>query len=1365
MASPLMDKWRTVIGRSRGIGVRALAQEGLLRRTGSRFLSPWLQSDLTTSINHFNFPPIHLLSRTFSDGHFVARRVRIRAMEISTTHESSVVRPVRAADERLPSMQRQTSNPSSTSSDILVAHGPLHSPPMSTSAMVNNRQNSDDGDVQNQPPSNSSQTSQAPSITAAVADGRILTIRSKSWYARDSMQSILSKKPQPTISVSDPSSPLKPTTEDGNLRSRGPNHRGTYSKEHTMKHPEIEWIHRGQGRYLPASEIKNATPILSPRPTRYVSIEIHFSVTCFRVLNPIFRQSSDRSGSSAGFNSEHLEKMIKVLATHFDDHRRAINPFARETGSPSFKGQFNQVANLIRNNPRDQWPRLIDNIGDPNYREVTRKWNRLMDQTYPSIPRSEPDIVDENGPRTRLARQTNPISGLESRRSSRLIDNPRPSFTNSFTDDDEEDDDNEDQEDGDDEGNMSNASEEPIGPQKTFNRRYVESHPDEDFHHVGNGWYRRGSRPKITIRSTRGRDISASGSTKYGSEASYDLDSGKTIHHDDLSNYPGMTFHHTGNGWYKPGPSSSERRVSITVTSDGQLVSWKNGRYNDTSPKSEADENDFDGDISKLSSLFNDPDATVNKAYARKHPEIEWFHRGSGRYRPKSLSGRRGSDPDAAAASLTPTASSDRRSSRNDEMFANDFGDRYPHGDYPRRGSRRYQRSSRSLAEMEEDGADALYDKTYVEAHPGEEFHHRGQGRYARGPRVRPSVGAPIIDDQDSDGLVDSAYVHQHPDETFHHRGQGKWARGLPPPGSSNKVAVRGPGAKEKTDGGKPGEMEDEDGNKPPGLTALVLRVDGPEKWPNLQWFYRGGGKWCRMTKEQVEKMNNPSLRIKRPRLSAMTRGRSDGAEAQLQRETLGGEYARSEYDGPRRARGHALGRGLRKRNDQSGSQVEEVVRSKVSSNSQSKAPTPRPALLPPEEDRVLEEDLPSLYKDDWSSESEGEMNDAAGQVLRQLFKPLAQTELFVKALTKHDPAVRSLESLKALAENAQWALEQIQDEYLEIDKIVAQHPMSGKKERKPFRGGRNPVDIAVFEDRKEATLYDYTFDARKVGYQDPDAQRIVRDAEGRELRRRRNRVHTAVVHTQPGPEIVENAFGGEEVVSGKRAVKPVSRFDGVVVPPSRKRSRITLSTYQETTTTKSTSASTRVEDTYDDNTPRLTPDLATQPSKSSQGPQQQVQDYKAPTRGRWKDHVPKRIRELRGESVNSSRSSVERGSPKPGGSTIGGARKGRPPGSKNLHKRKDAGIKKGPRKAKTPNDGLTDPRSTPNPPASDASSPAAWSGSVAESVEQAEAFMSIEPETRPLVGPVRMNSMGHHTLSRTIVHDAVTQDVSHFRP
>lgn len=59
--------------------------------------------------------------------------------------------------------------------------------------------------------------------------------------------------------------------ENNDENAEGPNDRGTYSKEYTLKHPEIKWVHRGQGRYLPASEVKVDPPALTPRPTRYAA--------------------------------------------------------------------------------------------------------------------------------------------------------------------------------------------------------------------------------------------------------------------------------------------------------------------------------------------------------------------------------------------------------------------------------------------------------------------------------------------------------------------------------------------------------------------------------------------------------------------------------------------------------------------------------------------------------------------------------------------------------------------------------------------------------------------------------------------------------------------------------------------------------------------------------------------------------------------------------------------------------------------------------------------------------------------------------------------------------------------------------------
>ena len=41
--------------------------------------------------------------------------------------------------------------------------------------------------------------------------------------------------------------------------AEGPNQYGTFSKAYTLKHPEIKWVHRGSGRWLPAEEVKVVT--------------------------------------------------------------------------------------------------------------------------------------------------------------------------------------------------------------------------------------------------------------------------------------------------------------------------------------------------------------------------------------------------------------------------------------------------------------------------------------------------------------------------------------------------------------------------------------------------------------------------------------------------------------------------------------------------------------------------------------------------------------------------------------------------------------------------------------------------------------------------------------------------------------------------------------------------------------------------------------------------------------------------------------------------------------------------------------------------------------------------------------------------
>ncbi|KAK3725944.1 hypothetical protein LTR37_000092 [Vermiconidia calcicola] len=774
--------------------------------------------------------------------------------------------------------------------------------------------------------------------------------------------------------------------------------------------------------------------------------------------------------------------------------------------------------------------------------------------------------------------------------------------------------------------------------ESTFDRDYVEAHPDEQFYHTGNGWYKRGTRPRgrknAKQRDNEGHAVMRS------RDGSFQFNKNTTIHVSQLDNYPGVEFHHCGNGWYRAGPDSSGHRASrfggdvIEPTDDeeGEGVDEEDGEGEDED-EDEDEEEDIDG--------------VVSKEYTRRHPEIEWAHRGKGRYMRKSA---------VNALKATTTASASLEPERDQQIYSKAFVEAHPDEEFHHRGNARYmrgpppehwpsvQRRKSSLAPPPptQPDAGALFDKHYVSLHPELQFHHRGQGRYALGPRKSTSENGA---DGDAEGLYDTAWVEAHLNETFHHRGQGRWAKGMPPPGSSKKVAVRGPGAIERMDGS---DEEGDETNKPPGLTALVLRTEA-DKWPQFDWKYRGGGKWGRITKLEFEEMQRGNA-IRKPK----GRGRMSrigGPEAQLERESAAAAATQrlADDDGFQVA-GEMGADGMsrlevpppkRRRKRGTFHPKEDGTGTKQSSISHSQVPTPKPRMLEPEEDILTEEDLPQLYRDEWSPATE----DFDRPVHKQLnFRPINPPEKFVRALTKHEPASRPLENLKILANNTQAALDKIQAEYLRLDKITAPH---ARIPRKPAKGGRVPIDPQIFEDKKEADLYDYHFDPRRLGYQDPDTQKVQRDAEGRELRNRRHR-SGATNGTLPGWN-----FGEDELLGPRRAVKPVNRFDGTVEAP-RKRVR------NSGVTSKA---------------PSMTPDRGATPLGGSMR-----SGLGTLTTGRLlggSSTVPKRIRELRDESVGVGSVGRE-GSPN--GSS---ARKGRPPGSKNLHKRRDAGIKKGPRKAK----------------------------------------------------------------------------------
>lgn len=1019
----------------------------------------------------------------------------------------------------------------------------------------------------------------------------------------------------------------------------GPNHKGTYSKAYTLKHPEVKWVHRGQGRYLPTSSVSHSE----------LRAQSNFTPRTKAAQTPRL------SGRSS------LRRPSGDIDAYEDDHDLTFN------SQPSAS-------------------------------------KRLSDASY-SLRRRQSEVE--------------PITPGELR-AARLHRRSAP-FGNADGEDDQE-----VASDGDDDEDV-----------RTYPKSYVDTHPGHDWRHCGNGFYKKGlktSAPPSAYSSRRGsnrsqlkEEVEPQQETRY--------------HVSQLPAFPNETFAHCGNGWYKLASSSQAAHDQSAIDSGEE----------DPEPEPEPEPEERTGKFSKEEMI----------AYKNQHPDAQFIHRGNGRYVLADDLGSAVRTPavkvhvPAPAPAPTPAPAPVEDPLKT---FSKAYVQNHPSETFFHAGSGRYRRGSRPTTKRPSDAwkkpepvtsspvevgkihSSGLVDKQYVLEHPGQEFHHRGQGRYAFGPRPQdtPATAAAATkgkqihyededdeeveeeeeedeemeedeeeeeveeeDDEDDEDvgpsgfggeLVDSEYVKAHPNETFHHRGQGRWARGLPPPGSSNKTAVRGPGASTKASGTSFYQQPVEN---LPGQNELLIRSEGPDKYPQLEWYYRGGGKWARVpkTKEPVAKSGRVShSRAKKSQSSpAHQRVRYPNVvytDDEDDDPTVGGGSFQETPNDSRRPSlngGELAGTALERRRRTNFSQQEDFdelskLTSKNSSQ-KSKTATPKPQRLTLEEDRLSdEENFPSLYANSWPQPSKDEPFDAAARLMRTMYRPLNSPDVFVNALTRKDAAVRPKEVLQATTAHVQKILQEIQDEYLALDKITAPH---ARIARKPVKGGRVPFDSAVWEDKKEADLYDYNFDSRKVGYQDPDAQKIIRDAEGRELRKRRNRTGIDI-------DPAATTTGGEDTaLAPRRAVKPVSRFDGIAPAPTRKK-RTTTGTLKAASETPDPTA-----------------------NASSSQPQVLPGGYVVRTSGRWKNHIPKRIRELRGDSLGAAAPTppqqpnggghqtspgVEEGATRsetPGTSSDtpaaadskegspGPVRKGRPKGSKNLHKRRDAGIPKGPRKPK----------------------------------------------------------------------------------
>jgi hypothetical protein len=94
--------------------------------------------------------------------------------------------------------------------------------------------------------------------------------------------------------------------------------------------------------------------------------------------------------------------------------------------------------------------------------------------------------------------------------------------------------------------------------------------------------------------------------------------------------------------------------------------------------------------------------------------------------------------------------------------------------------------------------------------------------------------------------------------------------------------------------------------------------------------------------------------------------------------------------------------------------------------------------LLDPEEDVLSDSDLPDPFIEDAPSPNQADCEDRADYLLQKRFKPMADVQAAIAALTKFPAAQRSTENLYALTQNAQLILKAWQDEYLILDARVS---------------------------------------------------------------------------------------------------------------------------------------------------------------------------------------------------------------------------------------------------------------------------------------------------------------------------------------
>lgn len=207
---------------------------------------------------------------------------------------------------------------------------------------------------------------------------------------------------------------------------------------------------------------------------------------------------------------------------------------------------------------------------------------------------------------------------------------------------------------------------------------------------------------------------------------------------------------------------------------------------------------------------------------------------------------------------------------------------------------------------------------------------------------------------------------------------------------------------------------------------------------------------------------------------------------------------------------------------------------------------------------------------------------------------------------------------------------------------------------KKPCNGGRIPVAPEIFEDMKEADLYGYNYDPKKLpGCQDPWAQRPGAEKSGRrELRTRRAR--DMLDSAAPSEEDEEEDGEGRSIKRQRRATR---KFDGSETATGS----VTPKIHNGWGGARKKGVSRFAKPSSE------TPDPEERPAKRA--------------RIAASNLLHQRIQEMREESILGSSGDEGSSAMDVDDYSDANPKRGRPAGSKNVARRSDYGVKKGPRK------------------------------------------------------------------------------------